>query len=196
MVRFAQALNRAGSRVQLILLCGKNEEVISQLRAMDRRIPMWIEGFTREVPFYMELSDFFIGKPGPGSISEALVKRLPVVVQRNAWTMAHERYNADWIEEQQVGLVVRSFFLEISAAVETLAVPEHYSRFRQRVASMRNLAVYEVPDMLERILSQSNRNRPDLAHPALARSPQSERQDSVEHQTEPYLDAEPTDDRS
>jgi len=123
MVRIAQALNRPESRVQLILLCGKNEEVISQLRAMDRRIPMWIEGFTREVPFYMELSDFFIGKPGPGSISEALVKRLPVVVQRNAWTMAHERYNADWIEEQQVGLVVRSFFLEISAAVETLAVP-------------------------------------------------------------------------
>ena len=98
----------------------------------------------------------FIGKPGPGSISEALLKRLPVVVQRNAWTMAHERYNADWIEEQQIGLVVRSFFLEISAAVETLAVPEHYSRFRQRVASMRNLAVYEVPDLLEKILSQSN----------------------------------------
>jgi 1,2-diacylglycerol 3-beta-galactosyltransferase len=196
MVRIAQALNRAESRVQLILLCGKNAEVISQLRAMDRRIPMWIEGFTREVPFYMELSDFFIGKPGPGSISEALVKRLPVVVQRNAWTMAHERYNADWIEEQQVGLVVRSFFLEISAAVETLAVPEHYSRFRQRVASMRNLAVYEVPVLLEKILSQSNRNRPDPAHPALVGSPQSERQDPVEHQTEPYLDAEPTDDRS
>jgi len=92
--------------------------------------------------------------------------------------------------------VVRSSFLEISAAVETLAVREHYSRFRQRVASMRNLAVHEVPDMLEKILSQSNRNRPDPAHPALAGSPQSERQVPVEDQTEPYLDAEPTDDRS
>jgi 1,2-diacylglycerol 3-beta-galactosyltransferase len=164
---------------------------------MDRRIPMWIEGFTREVPFYMELSDFFIGKAGPGSISEALFKRLPVVVERNAWTMAHERYNADWIEEQQIGLVVRSYFLEISAAVETLAVPEHYSRFRQRVASMmRNLAVYEVPDLLEKILSQSNTNRPDPAHLTLAGSPQIERPDPVEHQTERYLDAEPTDDRS
>jgi 1,2-diacylglycerol 3-beta-galactosyltransferase len=110
--------------------------------------------------------------------------------------MAHERYNADWIEEQQIGLVVRSFLLEISAAVETLAAPEHYSRFRQRVASMRNLAVYEVPDLLERILSRSNRTRPDPAHLPLAGSPQSERQEPVEHQTEPDLDAEPTDDRS
>ena len=29
---------------------------------------------------------------------------------------------------------------------------------------MRNLAVYEVPDLLEKILSQSNRTRTDPAH--------------------------------
>jgi len=32
---------------------------------------------------------------GPGSISEALAMRLPVVVESNAWTLAHERYNAE-----------------------------------------------------------------------------------------------------
>jgi UDP-N-acetylglucosamine:LPS N-acetylglucosamine transferase len=110
------------------------------------------------VPFYMELSDFFVGKPGPGSISEALVKRLPVVVQRNAWTMAHERYNADWIAEQGVGLVVRSFSQEICAAVRTLLVPEEYSRFRKRAESIRNFAVYEIPDLLENILSRRRAN--------------------------------------
>ena len=61
-----------------------------------RRMPMHVEGFTREVPYFMGLADFFIGKPGPGSISEALAMRLPVIVERNAWTLAHERYNADW----------------------------------------------------------------------------------------------------
>jgi 1,2-diacylglycerol 3-beta-galactosyltransferase len=154
MVHVAQALNRAECRVQLILLCGKNKEAISELRTMDLRIPMLIEGFTRDVPFYMELSDFFIGKPGPGSISEALVKRLPVVVERNAWTMAHERHNADWIAEQGVGLVVRSFSHEICAAVRILLVPEEYTRFRKRVESIRNFAVYEIPGLLENILSR------------------------------------------
>jgi hypothetical protein len=38
-----------------------------------------------------------------------LAKRLPVIVQRNAWTMAHERYNTDWVEEMGVGVVVRNF---------------------------------------------------------------------------------------
>jgi 1,2-diacylglycerol 3-beta-galactosyltransferase len=119
---------------------------------------MLIEGFTCDVPFYMELSDFFIGKPGPGSMSEALVKRLPVVVERNAWTMAHERYNADWIVEQGVGLVVRSFSHEICAAVRTLLVPEEYSRFHKRVESIRNFAVYGIPDLLENILSRRGGN--------------------------------------
>ena len=32
---------------------------------------MHVVGFTSEIPYYMVLSDFFIGKPGPGSISEA-----------------------------------------------------------------------------------------------------------------------------
>src|SRR5204863_9722805 len=118
--------------------------------------PMFIEGFTREVPFYMELADFFIGKPGPGSISEALAKRLPVIVQRNAWTMAHERYNADWVEEQGVGLVVRSFSAEIAGAVRTLLLPENYDRFRRRATAMRNMAVYEIPELLEGILSTAS----------------------------------------
>ncbi len=161
MVRIARELNRSGSGLQLILLCGKNAEVADKLRAMPRRIPMLVEGFTQEVPVYMELSDFFIGKPGPGSISEALAKRLPVIVQRNAWTMAHERYNADWIEEQGVGLVVRHFSDGLTAAVQTLLAPENYARFRRRAAAMRNNAVYEIPELLAKILSGTNQSPRD-----------------------------------
>jgi 1,2-diacylglycerol 3-beta-galactosyltransferase len=89
MLRIASALNREDSGIQLILLCGKNEALADQLRAMNARIPMFVQGFTQDVPLYMEMADFFIGKPGPGSISEALAKRLPVILQRNRWTMAH-----------------------------------------------------------------------------------------------------------
>jgi len=153
MLRIARTLNRADSGVQLILLCGKNEALAQELRGMEQRIPMFIEGFTREVPYYMELADFFIGKPGPGSISEALAKRLPVIVESNAWTMAHERYNAAWVKEQGVGLVVHSFSAGIGEAVRTLLAPENYQRLRQRAAEMRNSAVFEIPDLLEGILS-------------------------------------------
>jgi 1,2-diacylglycerol 3-beta-galactosyltransferase len=152
MVRIAKALNREESGIQLILLCGKNEELANQLRAIKQRIPMFVQGFTRDVPLYMEIADFFIGKPGPGSISEALAKQLPLIVQRNEWTMAHERYNADWVEEMGVGLVIRNFTTELAGAVRTMLAPETYERFRRRAAEMRNSAVYEIPDLLEGIL--------------------------------------------
>ncbi len=153
MVRIAEALNRPDSGLQLILICGRNQSVIRELRAMSPRIPMFIEGFTREIPHYMDLADFFIGKPGPGSISEALAKRLPVIVQCNAWTMAHERYNADWILEQGAGLVVRDFSSEIEDAVKHLLAPDNYRRFRERASAVRNRAVYEIPDLLDDILA-------------------------------------------
>jgi 1,2-diacylglycerol 3-beta-galactosyltransferase len=157
MLRIAKALNRPESGVQLILLCGKNDAIAGELRAMEKRIPMLVVGFTREVPSFMDLADFFIGKPGPGSISEALAKRLPVIVERNAWTMAHERYNAEWIEEQGVGVVVRNFSAEICDAVRRLLAPDNYARFRQRAAAFRTSAVYEIPDLLEHILVSRER---------------------------------------
>lgn len=160
MLKIAEALNRSRSQVQLILLCGKNERLAAKLRAMDWCIPTFVEGFTREVPMYMALSDFFIGKPGPGSISEALAKQLPVIVQSNAWTMAHERYNAEWVEEQGVGLVVHDFSADIDGAVETLLAPERYVRFRERVAAARNTAVFEIPDLLAQVLGDSPRQVP------------------------------------
>jgi 1,2-diacylglycerol 3-beta-galactosyltransferase len=130
--------------------------VAAELRAMPQRIPMVVQGFTREIPYFMELADFFIGKPGPGSISEAIAKGLPVIVQRNAWTLPQERYNAEWIQEQGVGVVVPSFD-RIAQAVDTLLIPENYERFRRNVGAIRNNAVYEIPAMLNRVLEESPR---------------------------------------
>jgi hypothetical protein len=167
MVRIAQALNGGTSRLQLVFVCGKNDAVAAELRAMQPRFPMLIEGFTREIPLYMEISDFFIGKPGPGSLSEALAKKLPVIVQRNAWTMAHELYNAEWIEELGAGFVVEDFSRDIDEAVGRLLEPSNYARYRAAAASTRNLAVYEIPEMLNFILSES---RPDRESDSSSRS--------------------------
>jgi 1,2-diacylglycerol 3-beta-galactosyltransferase len=112
---------------------------------------MFIDGFTKRVPFYMELADFFVGKPGPGGISEAVVKRLRVIVRRDRRTLAHELYNCQWIEEQGIGMIVGSYD-RLFAALQALLHPERYARFRAELARVRNRAVYEIPSMLERIL--------------------------------------------
>jgi hypothetical protein len=152
MYEIARRLGASALQLQLILICGHNERLAARLRGLQHRIPLFIEGFTREIPYYMHLSDFFIGKPGPGSISEALAMKLPVIVERNAWTLPQERYNADWIRENQLGLVVSSF-RRVSGAVEELLRQENYERFRANAAAYDNRAVFEIPDILDRILT-------------------------------------------
>jgi UDP-N-acetylglucosamine:LPS N-acetylglucosamine transferase len=152
MLDIARTLDRSGLRLQLILIAGRNPELTRKLRALPHQIPIFIEGFTKEIPYYMRLADFFIGKPGPGSISEALAMKLPVLVERNAWTLPQERYNAEWIVEQQVGLVLRNF-RHVDQAVAELLQAENYRRFRAKAAAQVNRAVFEIPDFLEKILA-------------------------------------------
>ena len=46
--------------------------------------------------------------------SEAVAMGLPVIIERNHWTLPQERYNAEWVEEQGVGISLRSFRREIT----------------------------------------------------------------------------------
>ena len=136
---------------QLILICGKNEKLAKRLREMPHAAPMFVEGFTQEVPRYMQLADYFIGKPGPASISEAIAMRLPVIVERNAWTLPQERYNAEWVVERGVGIMLPSF-RGIGGAVDALLEPAAYAKYRAAASGIQNRAVFEIPDILEQIL--------------------------------------------
>jgi 1,2-diacylglycerol 3-beta-galactosyltransferase len=151
MFDIAKRLDRTGIPLQLILICGHNKNLAERLRALKTNIPMFVEEFTQDIPQYMHISDFMIGKPGPGSISEALAMHLPVIVERNAWTLPQERYNADWATEQEVGLVLPSMN-RIAEGVAELLQPEKFQRFRQNAAAIRNRAVFEIPDILKQIL--------------------------------------------
>jgi hypothetical protein len=156
-LRVVRALNRPGIGVQLIVLCGRHAESLEALRSVEAHILLHLEGFTRDVAYFMSLADFFIGKPGPGSISEALSMHLPVIVECNVRTMIHERYNAQWIREQQLGLVVTSFD-RLGEAIPKLLDPERFALFRANAARIRNSAVYEAVRWLDSILENHGIN--------------------------------------
>jgi UDP-N-acetylglucosamine:LPS N-acetylglucosamine transferase len=157
MLDILRQINRSSLQVQLILICGRNEKLAEALRREPTRIPIHVEGFTTQIPFFMALSDFFIGKPGPGSISEALSKHLPVIIDCNAWTLPQERYNAQWVREKEVGIVVQSH-RQVAGAVAELLKPGELAQFRARTAAMENRAIFEIPAIFEKILDASPEN--------------------------------------
>lgn len=155
MLEIAERVEGSELPVQLIFICGKNERLAERLRGRPLRRPRFVEGFTREVPHYMQLSDFFMGKPGPGSISEALAMQLPVIVERNARTLPQERYNAQWVRENNFGLTVKSW-KEAVAATREVIEPQQFAARRERIGALKNRAVCEIPKALQIIMERGS----------------------------------------
>ena len=148
MVDITKKLDEAGSGVQLILICGHNQKLATALKNLKTKKPLAVVGFAQNVEYYMALADFFIGKPGPGSISEALQFHLPVIVECNSKTLPQERYNAEWVTENGYGIVVPSF-KKIAPAVRRLLEGATFNEFRLTVGEYSNRALFEVSSILE-----------------------------------------------
>jgi 1,2-diacylglycerol 3-beta-galactosyltransferase len=118
-------------------------------------MPTHVVGFTKEVHRLMRAADFLIGKPGPGSIAEAMVRKLPVLIECNAWTLPQERYNAEWVKEKGVGIVLNGFE-QVVQGVNQMLDPGALAALRRNVAALENRAIFEIPEILARLLGESH----------------------------------------
>ncbi len=162
-----QQIHTARLPLQMILVCGKNEKLAARLRAAKWNLPLHIVGFTREVNRLMHAADFLIGKPGPGSIAEAMISGLPVLVERNSSTLPQERYNTEWVVETQVGVVVKTLKNAVPA-VRSLLEPGKLPALQSNVKSLQNRAVFEIADFLSTQLGKNPESQ--IASPSLRRA--------------------------
>lgn len=152
MIEILERLEKSQLQLQLIFICGRNEKLASILRSRPSRLNKFVVGFTSEIPTYMHISDFFIGKPGSVGISEAIAMKLPVITEcNNTTTLFQERASADWLVEKGFGIAVNNF-RDIDKAVAHLIEPQNFVRYRTNVTAYKNRAVFEVVDILENIL--------------------------------------------
>jgi Glycosyltransferase family 28 C-terminal domain len=151
MYEIVERLEAAELPLQLIVICGRNEKLAEKFRACVWRLPLHVVGFTKEVHHLMRGADFLIGKPGPGSVAEAMVRQLPVILECNAWTLPQERYNTEWVREKKVGIVLKNFG-EIVGGVKQLLEPGRLAEFRANVTRLENRAIFEIPEIFAKLL--------------------------------------------
>jgi 1,2-diacylglycerol 3-beta-galactosyltransferase len=141
---------------QLLLFTGHNAALADRLKALRRAAPQAVVGFTPQVPRLLRLADVFVGKPGPGALSEALQLGLPVITFDNAWTMPQERFNTRWVRDLGVGRVLRSL-ADLPDAVEDVCL--RLDDYRARVQWLDNRAIHEVPQVLDELLRGAPQTR-------------------------------------
>lgn len=102
--KLAERLLASGGDFQLVVLAGRNEALLKDLRDIEIRHPGRIHpmGFTRTIERIMACSDMAITKPGGLTTSECLAMGLPMLVVSPI--PGQEERNADFLLEQGVAL--------------------------------------------------------------------------------------------
>ena len=100
--RVAKAINEAALPATLVVICGRNAELKADLEALDWKMPAHLYGFTREMPAFMAASDMLLTKAGPGTISEAFIAGLPLVLY--ARLPGQEDGNVTYVIEEKAGV--------------------------------------------------------------------------------------------
>ncbi len=105
----------------LVVLCGSNQKFYEKLR-LHASEKMSVVGFSKEVPLYMTAADLYLTKPGGLSTSEAIVKRLPMVLI-NAVPGCETR-NFDFLVQCNVAYGAKSWKQAIEMSVSLLGDEE------------------------------------------------------------------------
>ncbi|KAM7508266.1 hypothetical protein LguiA_018719 [Lonicera macranthoides] len=91
---------------QLIIICGRNKALASTLESLNWKIPVKIRGFETQMEKWMGACDCIITKAGPGTIAEALIRGLPIIL--NDYIPGQEKGNVPYVVDNGAGVFTRS----------------------------------------------------------------------------------------
>ncbi|KAJ3695508.1 hypothetical protein LUZ60_000885 [Juncus effusus] len=91
---------------QLVVICGRNKTLSSSLEVLDWKIPVKIRGFETQMEKWMGACDCIITKAGPGTIAEALIRGLPIIL--NDFIPGQEVGNVPYVVDNGAGVFSKS----------------------------------------------------------------------------------------
>jgi 1,2-diacylglycerol 3-beta-galactosyltransferase len=100
--RHAMAINHSNLPIQLIIVAGRNQPLKTKLENQKWNMPTRIFAFVKEMPEFMQASDILITKAGPGTISEAFITGLPLILYSKM--PGQEDGNVGYVTNQGAGI--------------------------------------------------------------------------------------------
>jgi processive 1,2-diacylglycerol beta-glucosyltransferase len=92
--------------LKIIVVCGNNKSLMNRIESNYRgNENVIVYGFTDEIPKLMNNADILISKPGGLTVSEAIVKRLPILIPY--MLPGQEEDNAEFLMNSGIAVVVK-----------------------------------------------------------------------------------------
>lgn len=77
-VRVAEEVGTSGG--QIVVVCGKNKKLLRRMKARSWPVPVILKGFVNNMSEWMSACDILCSKAGPGTIAEAWIRGLPIIL--------------------------------------------------------------------------------------------------------------------
>ncbi len=100
--RIARRINRLNVHGQLAIVAGRNEKLRQRLQAQPWNQPTHIYPFVTNMPELMAAADVLVTKAGPGTISEACMAGLPMILSDAI--PGQEEGNVSYVTSHQAGV--------------------------------------------------------------------------------------------
>ncbi|MDO3411463.1 glycosyltransferase [Saccharibacillus sp. CPCC 101409] len=140
--------------IQIVVVCGRNEEMRAGLRQQYANTAhIHILGFTDRVASLMRMSDCVVTKPGGITLAESLACRLPIFLFRPV--PGQERNNAVYLAQRGVAFISRSADELALQIADLFGDPAKLRRARDRAAELGhpNASDEIADDLIARYLS-------------------------------------------
>jgi processive 1,2-diacylglycerol beta-glucosyltransferase len=110
-LEYAQRIGSTQFGIHLIVCAGKNKELAQDLRKifLHPTNTMTVMEFTSKISDLMSISDLLITKSGPGTINEAMIMKLPILVDSTTTVLSWEQANIDLIMQYGIGDYIEDF---------------------------------------------------------------------------------------
>ncbi|MBU1007027.1 MAG: UDP-N-acetylglucosamine--LPS N-acetylglucosamine transferase, partial [Candidatus Omnitrophica bacterium] len=135
----------ARDKIQVIVICGKNKKLLDDLNAAKKDLKAMIApfGYMNNIDEFMEASDLIVTKSGGLTVSEALSKKLPMIIIRPI--LGQETRNCGILEEY--GAAVRA-----DSSGEVVKRVEEFIKFPEKLIGMKaRISVIAYPDAAKEI---------------------------------------------
>ncbi|MDP2966297.1 MAG: glycosyltransferase [Pelolinea sp.] len=131
----SREINDTNLDVALVVITGRNKKLKKKLENVKWSIPVHIYGFVKDMPDFMRAADFLLTKAGPGTISEALIAGLPIILYHRI--SGQEEGNVSYVIDEGAGV----WAPEIDDIIETLKYwLENPSKRQEAVDNAKRLA--------------------------------------------------------
>lgn len=137
-------------QAQLLIVAGRNKALKQKLESVTWELPTHILGFVDNMPDLMTAADILVTKAGPGTLSEAFISGLPVII--SGFVPGQEAGNVDYVRENDAGAFATEP-AEIVRIIEEWLQPGN-PHLQQMTANAARLARPEASLDIARILCQ------------------------------------------